>query len=101
MNINMSMKIQSNMFSHTAYAASYSQKCTFGRSIRLVCVFLAQVLFNHKYYAYEIKAYVPKTQTPKHPNFDPTGAQTHDFQITDSTFNVPEMLILTTESSGT
>ena len=32
---------------------------------------------------------------------DLTGVQSHDLQITDGTFHVPETPILTTESSGT
>ena len=36
-----------------------------------------------------------------HPKFDPTRVQTHDFQITDSTFHVPETLVLSTEPSAT
>ena len=32
-----------------------------------------------------------------HPKFNRTGNQTHDLQIIDTTFHVPEMLILTTE----
>ena len=35
-----------------------------------------------------------------HPKFKPTRVQTHDLQIMDSTFQVPEKLILTTELSG-
>ena len=34
-----------------------------------------------------------------HPKFDPTGFRTHDMQVIDSTYHVPEMLILTTEPS--
>ena len=32
-----------------------------------------------------------------HPKFDPTRVQTHNLQIMDSTFYVPESLALTTE----
>ena len=35
------------------------------------------------------------------PQVGPTGVQTHDLKIMDSTFHVPEVLILTTEPSGT
>ena len=35
-----------------------------------------------------------------HLKLDLAGVQTHDLQIIDSTFHVPEMLVLTTESSG-
>ena len=31
-----------------------------------------------------------------HPKFDLTEVQTHDLQIMDSTFHVPEELVLTT-----
>ena len=36
-----------------------------------------------------------------HSMFDLTRVQTHDLQIMDNTFNIPEMLVLTTEPSGT
>ena len=36
-----------------------------------------------------------------HHKFDLTGVQTHDLQIIDSTFHVPDALALTTEPSGT
>ena len=36
-----------------------------------------------------------------HPKFGQTGVQTHDLQIMDSIFHIPEMLVLTTEPSPT
>ena len=41
------------------------------------------------------------TQTYYTPQVRPHQVQTHDFQIKDSTFHVPEMLTLTTEQSRT
>ena len=35
----------------------------------------------------------------KYLKFDPTGVWTHDLWIMNSTFHVPEMLVLTTEPS--
>ena len=37
----------------------------------------------------------------RHSKLDPIGVRTDDLQIMDNTFYVPEMLVLTTEPSGT
>ena len=55
------------------------------------------VRVTQKYYLF--KYYLDKGTT--HPKFDLTGVRTHDRQIMDSTFNVREMLVLTTEQSET
>ena len=39
--------------------------------------------------------------TTMHPKFDLTKVQTHNLQIIDSIFSIPEILILITELSGT
>ena len=35
-----------------------------------------------------------------HPKFEPTGIRTHDLQIMDNTFHVPETFTLTSKPSG-
>ena len=40
-------------------------------------------------------------RSTEHPKFNLTGVRTHDLQVMDSTFHVPETLALTTEPSGT
>ena len=73
---------------------------------RFDCTNMYVVYFWFKYYLDRSTTCNIQNQKSKHPKkklhhkFNPTVVRTHDFQILDSTFHVPEMLAVTTEYQG-
>ena len=56
--------------------------------------------FSYNMY-FGFKYDIHRSTTCTHPKSDLTGDQTHDLQIMDSTSHAPEIIVLTTEPSGT
>ena len=82
------MRVQNNNYGHTSVTHQNSFYTNSTYTTKLTPTYL-----------FWFKCDLDKSTT--HPNFDIIGVQTHDLQIMDSVFHVPETLVLITESSKT
>ena len=48
----------------------------------------------------EVQVRLRQSRSTTHPKFNPTEVRTNDFQIINSTFHVPEMLVLKNNPDG-